>query len=115
MLKQKLITLDKPPLLIGNDIEQKRAELRAYFEQTWELYESLFSLINQDEAFLLRPEPLRHPLIFYFGHTATFYINKLRIDNDKESCYVNKDNAPDNFQKIENLYKKEKSFSESNH
>lgn len=21
--------------------------------------------------------PLRHPLIFYFGHTATFYINKL--------------------------------------
>ncbi|WP_293749769.1 5-histidylcysteine sulfoxide synthase [uncultured Paraglaciecola sp.] len=79
MLKQKLITLDKPPLLIGNDIEQKRAELRAYFEQTWELYESLFSLINQDEAFLLRPEPLRHPLIFYFGHTAVFYVNKLLL------------------------------------
>ena len=79
MLTQKLITLDKPPLLIGNDVEQKRAELRAYFEQTWDLYESLFSLINSDKAFYLRPEPLRHPLIFYYGHTAVFYINKLLL------------------------------------
>ena len=30
-------------------------------------------------AFYLRPEPLRHPLIFYLGHTATFYINKLIV------------------------------------
>lgn len=81
MLKQKLIILDKPPLLIGSDIEQKRIELKAYFEQTWELYESLFSLINQDDAFYLRPESLRHPLIFYYGHTAVFYINKLLLGN----------------------------------
>ena len=27
----------------------------------------------------MRPEPLRHPLIFYLGHTATFYINKLIV------------------------------------
>lgn len=79
LLTQKLITLDKPPLLVGADVEQKRAQLRAYFEQTWELYESLFSLINQDEAFTLRPEPLRHPLIFYYGHTAVFYVNKLLL------------------------------------
>jgi hypothetical protein len=52
LLKQKLITLDKPPLLTGNDVETKRAELKVYFEQTWELYESLFSLINPDEAFV---------------------------------------------------------------
>lgn len=113
MLKQKLITLDKPPLLSGDNVEQKRAELRAYFEQTWDLYESLFSLINQDEAFFLRPEPLRHPLIFYFGHTAVFYVNKLllgkyidaRVNNDIESaCAVGVDEmswddlSPGNYQ-----------------
>ncbi len=113
MLKQKLITLDKPPLLTGLDVEKKRAELKAYFEQTWELYESLFSLINQDEAFVLRPEPLRHPLIFYYGHTAVFYVNKLllgkfikqRVNNQIESvCAVGVDEmswddlSPDNYQ-----------------
>ena len=67
----------KTPLLSGGSISEKRAELKSYFQQTWSQYESLFRLINQDEAYFLRPEPLRHPLIFYFGHTATFYINKL--------------------------------------
>ena len=113
MLKQKLIILDKPPLLTGSDVEKKRAELKAYFEQTWELYESLFSLINKDEAFVLRPEPLRHPLIFYYGHTAVFYVNKLllgkfikqRVNNQIESvCAVGVDEmswddlSPDNYQ-----------------
>jgi 5-histidylcysteine sulfoxide synthase/putative 4-mercaptohistidine N1-methyltranferase len=113
LLKQKLIILDKPPLLTGSDVENKRAELKAYFEQTWELYESLFSLINEDEAFVLRPEPLRHPLIFYYGHTAVFYVNKLllgkfiqnRVDNQIESvCAVGVDEmswddlSPDNYQ-----------------
>jgi 5-histidylcysteine sulfoxide synthase/putative 4-mercaptohistidine N1-methyltranferase len=109
----KLIILDKPPLLTGTDVENKRAELRAYFEQTWELYESLFSLINEEEAFVLRPEPLRHPLIFYYGHTAVFYVNKLllgkfiqhRVNNEIESvCAVGVDEmswddlSPGNYQ-----------------
>jgi 5-histidylcysteine sulfoxide synthase/putative 4-mercaptohistidine N1-methyltranferase len=113
LLKQKLIIVDKPPLLTGSDVENKRAELKAYFEQTWELYESLFSLINEDEAFVLRPEPLRHPLIFYYGHTAVFYVNKLllgkfiqnRVDNQIESsCAVGVDEmswddlSPGNYQ-----------------
>lgn len=113
MLKQKLLGLDKPPLLTGNDVQKKRAELKAYFEQTWDLYEALFSLINQDQAFYLRPEPLRHPLIFYYGHTAVFYINKLllgkyiqtRVNNQIESvCAVGVDEmswddlSPDNYQ-----------------
>ena len=113
MLKQKLIILDKPPLLTGSDVENKRAELKAYFEQTWELYESLFSLINNDEAYVLRPEPLRHPLIFYYGHTAVFYVNKLllgkfiqnRVDKQIESvCAVGVDEmswddlSPGNYQ-----------------
>jgi hypothetical protein len=34
-----------------------------------------------EKAFYLRPEPLRHPLIFYYGHTATVYLNRL-LDSD---------------------------------
>jgi 5-histidylcysteine sulfoxide synthase/putative 4-mercaptohistidine N1-methyltranferase len=65
------------PQLNSLSVEEKRAELKSYFHNTWATYESLFSLISSDEAYFLRPEPLRHPLIFYFGHTATFFINKL--------------------------------------
>lgn len=71
------ITQAKTPWLTGTSVEEKRAEIKQYFQNTWKTYESLFALINNDEAYYLRPEPLRHPLIFYFGHTATFYINKL--------------------------------------
>lgn len=67
----------KMPLLNGASVRAKKQELKDYFKQTWAEYESLFSLINDDDAYFLRPEPLRHPLIFYFGHTASFYINKL--------------------------------------
>jgi 5-histidylcysteine sulfoxide synthase/putative 4-mercaptohistidine N1-methyltranferase len=67
----------KAPSLNGTDVKAKKQELKKYFRQTWEEYESLFSLINNDDAYFLRPEPLRHPLIFYYGHTASFYINKL--------------------------------------
>lgn len=63
--------------LIGDDPAQKRQALKHYFNQTWALYESLFDLIAHHDAYYLKAEPLRHPLIFYFGHTATFYINKL--------------------------------------
>jgi 5-histidylcysteine sulfoxide synthase/putative 4-mercaptohistidine N1-methyltranferase len=72
-----IITQLKTPLLTGISVSKKRQELKAYFQQTWATYESLFAMIDSDEAYYLRPEPLRHPLIFYFGHTATFYINKL--------------------------------------
>ncbi|HPI40863.1 MAG TPA: 5-histidylcysteine sulfoxide synthase [Pseudobdellovibrionaceae bacterium] len=59
----------------------KREELRNYFLETLHLEESLFSLLNQEESFLQKPDSLRHPLIFYYGHTATFYINKLFVGN----------------------------------
>jgi 5-histidylcysteine sulfoxide synthase len=76
MSKERLIQL-RTPLLSGADAERKRIELKDYFINTWETYESLFSLINDDTAYYLRPEPLRHPLVFYYGHTAVFFINKL--------------------------------------
>jgi 5-histidylcysteine sulfoxide synthase len=56
-----------------------RESLLKYFRNTWELYETLFSSIQNDEALYVNPDPLRHPLIFYLGHTAAFYVNKLVI------------------------------------
>ncbi len=67
----------KIPALNGTSVIVKKQELKKYFKQTRDEYESLFSLINDDSAYYLRPERLRHPLIFYFGHTASFYVNKL--------------------------------------
>ena len=64
-------------LLSGSDVAAKRVELRHYFHRTFSLYESLFSLLSSDESFYEQPDRLRHPLIFYFGHTAVFFINKL--------------------------------------
>ncbi len=59
--------------------ERKREEIRAYFHKTYSIDEQLYETLVDDAAFYLRAEPLRHPLIFYLGHTATFYINKLII------------------------------------
>ncbi len=63
--------------LDGGNPEEKRAEIRRYFHQSFDLFESLFELFRSDEVFYKQPEPTRHPMIFYFGHTAVFYINKL--------------------------------------
>ncbi len=70
-------TLNRSPLLTGNDAELKRREIRDYFHATYDRYEQLFELLASDEAYYRKPIPLRHPLIFYLGHTATFFINKL--------------------------------------
>ncbi len=73
-----MLTTRTPNLHIG-DPEEKRAEILKYFHDTWDLYEKLFEVLKGDETYYLRPEPLRHPLIFYFGHTASFFINKLSV------------------------------------
>ena len=61
----------------ADPVAAKRAELRRYFHQTCEIYDRLFDLIRDDASYYERHEPLRHPLIFYFGHPAVFYVNKL--------------------------------------
>ena len=61
----------------SNNAEVMREQVRAYFHQTADLYESLFQSLNSDEAYYVKPIALRHPLIFYYGHTNTFFINKL--------------------------------------
>jgi 5-histidylcysteine sulfoxide synthase/putative 4-mercaptohistidine N1-methyltranferase len=63
--------------LNGANAEQKRSEILEYFLKTYELYESLFEILADESVFYEQPEALRHPIIFYFGHTAAFYVNKL--------------------------------------
>ena len=67
----------RTPILNGNDVEHKRQEISDYFHATCDRYEQLFKTLANDDAFYRKPIPLRHPLIFYYGHTATFFINKL--------------------------------------
>lgn len=72
------LTLSAPTFsLNGLEVEQKRAELKAYFNQTFDTYEALFETLANEAAYYEKPCSLRHPLIFYFGHTATFFTNKL--------------------------------------
>jgi 5-histidylcysteine sulfoxide synthase/putative 4-mercaptohistidine N1-methyltranferase len=59
--------------------EKKREEIRAYFHASYSIDERLYETLADDGAFYLRPEPLRHPLVFYLGHTASFYVNKLIV------------------------------------
>ncbi len=66
-------------ILNDGSVEDKRVEIRDYFHQSFTLEEQLYETLANDRAFYLRAEPLRHPLIFYFGHTAVFYVNKLIV------------------------------------
>jgi 5-histidylcysteine sulfoxide synthase/putative 4-mercaptohistidine N1-methyltranferase len=65
--------------------EQKRAEILEYFKKTFNLDEHLFEVFADKAAMYRTADPLRHPLIFYFGHTAAFYINKLVISKILEA------------------------------
>jgi hypothetical protein len=80
--------------LIVTDAAEKRSEIKKAFNESFDIYEHLFNLVS-DEGHFMRADPLRHPLIFYHGHTAAFYMNKLisarvlknsdRIDAEIES------------------------------
>jgi 5-histidylcysteine sulfoxide synthase/putative 4-mercaptohistidine N1-methyltranferase len=81
---------------MGVDAEQKRREILDYFHATFDRYEQLFEVLNCAKAFVIKPIALRLPLIFYYGHTATFFVNKLvlaglleqRINPDFESMFA---------------------------
>ncbi|MDD3343739.1 MAG: 5-histidylcysteine sulfoxide synthase [Sulfurospirillaceae bacterium] len=64
-------------ILNTGSLTYKRAQIREYFLKTYAIYEKLFETLKDDESYYLTADPLRHPLVFYFGHTATFFINKL--------------------------------------
>lgn len=86
----------RTPLLDGGNAADKRQEIADYFNFTFERYESLFDMLIDDQAYFQKSIPLRHPLIFYFGHTATFFVNKMllaglidkRIDPKFESMFA---------------------------
>ena len=67
--------------LTTGTVEEKRQEIREYFLRTYELDERLFDLLKEKKFIYEQPNSLRHPLIFYFGHTATFFMNKLTVSN----------------------------------
>jgi 5-histidylcysteine sulfoxide synthase len=66
----------QPPVGIRN---LNKSELKNYFINAWELYEMLFSAIDNEKTYYTQPDPLRNPLIFYYGHTAAFFINKMKM------------------------------------
>lgn len=70
----------KTPIIDAGELVDKCEEIRQYFHATFEIYEKVFECLNSDESFYIQPvHKLRHPLIFYYGHTATFYVNKLVV------------------------------------
>jgi 5-histidylcysteine sulfoxide synthase/putative 4-mercaptohistidine N1-methyltranferase len=69
----------KVPVLDSGDPDSKRQEILDYFHHSFTLYESLFDCLAKDEAYYHRANTLRQPLIFYYGHTSVFYINKLNV------------------------------------
>ncbi|RYZ88715.1 MAG: SAM-dependent methyltransferase, partial [Moraxellaceae bacterium] len=67
----------RTPNLRESNLSILRQSLRDYFCNTFDVYDDLFSCLREDAAYYEKPIPLRHPLLFYLGHTATFFINKL--------------------------------------
>lgn len=86
----------KTPNLIDGHPEDKRQDILAYFNRTFDLDDKLYETLKDEKAFYRRADPLRHPLIFYFGHTSCFYVNKLvlagllpsHINPDFESMFA---------------------------
>ena len=71
--------------------------IKNQFLISFDRYEKLFDALKT-KALFIRAEKLRHHLIFYFGHTAVFYVNKLisgsflpvseRVDPHFESVFA---------------------------
>ncbi len=66
-------------ILNQSDPDALRGAVRHYFHQTYSIHEKLYEILADDATFYLRADPLRHPLVFYLGHTAAFFVNKLII------------------------------------
>lgn len=66
-----------------------------YFDNSWDLSEKLYGSIKE-EFLYCNPDKLRYPLIFYYAHTAVFYINilvkagliKNRINDEFEKMFA---------------------------
>jgi len=57
-----------------------RSALQDYLDNTWCMTEILLGGLQSEAAFMAPPyHDLRHPMIFYLGHPAVLYVNKLRV------------------------------------
>jgi len=71
----KIRSLPMPNL---NKVTRKATQ--EYFDNSWTLFETLFAGFKSEEPFYRPPvHGLRHPQIFYYGHTPCLYVNKLRV------------------------------------
>jgi len=77
--RANLPLLTRTPRLNQGTVEDMRARIRAHFLSTYDRYEALFDCLRTDAAYFQKAISLRHPLIFYLGHTATFFVNKLLL------------------------------------
>ena len=76
--------------------EKKKEEIRDYFLKTWNIHEKLYTQLASDEIFYHRGDSLRHIILFYLGHSASFFVNKLylakvinsRINPEFESTFA---------------------------
>jgi 5-histidylcysteine sulfoxide synthase len=88
-------SVDVPRLHVYNSIGELRSTILNYFNNAWEMDDCLMQSVVGQDSFYLNPDPLRNCLIFYLGHTAVFYINKLmqvglietRIDPKYETLF----------------------------
>lgn len=65
--------------LINLDICTRQDVLDA-FNNVWTITEVLFSGLKTEETFIRPPyHGLRHPMMFYYGHPAVLYYNKMRL------------------------------------
>lgn len=94
--RQHAIGLTRTPNLAEGAPDTKRQEIARYFTDTFDTYTRLFDCLADDSGYYQKSIPLRHPLIFYLGHTATFFVNKLvlakilkeRINPNMESIFA---------------------------
>jgi len=57
-----------------------RKGLQDCFDNSWTMSETLFAGFKGEEGFFRPPvHGLRHPQIFYYGHTPVLYVNKFRV------------------------------------
>lgn len=74
IINNKIISL--PSLNINSGKE----EYLKYFNNCWILTEVLFLSLKYKQSFYQKPyHLLRHPLIFYYGHVASLYVNKMLV------------------------------------
>ena len=86
--------LEATTMALVNLRAASRADVLAYFRNTWALTDTLFSALATDASFYMVPDKLRRPLIFYFGHPAALYINKMHEAGLLGACAIGAAAAP---------------------